>query len=215
MTSWPQGEIRDVLDDLDAVRAYEDAASAVGRLDASARLAPAGFARLLTVRCAATPFRASHDRMIALLRPDGEGEPELRAFAEALRLGAGRAKGGAPPTVVALHEALGMAPPAGDPAAVDAFLRDAHQRTPPVLKAVLAEQGVRAMLPEKADPREREQLAALVVALVLCLGEHRLEVGEAAALRVPYSVGHVAAHDGVVGSRLGRDDACCNGQLQR
>lgn len=50
---------------------------AVGRLDASARLAPAGLARLLELRAAVVPFGAGPDGMIALLRGDREGEAAL------------------------------------------------------------------------------------------------------------------------------------------
>ncbi len=50
---------------------------AVGRLDASARLAPAGLARLLELRSAVVPFGAGPDGMIALLRGDREGEAAL------------------------------------------------------------------------------------------------------------------------------------------
>ena len=162
----------------DTVRAYEDAATAIGRLDATAQLAEPGFRELLVLRCIATGAGISHQGMIALAVADGEGGQASAAggqFAGALRQGAARARGGALPSVESLHELLQLAPPAPPVQAIDDLLRDAHARTPPVLKAALVAQALRAPSSRDADGPARssltdEQLAALAVTLVLCVG---------------------------------------------
>ncbi len=60
------------------------AAVALGRLDGVARLSPPSLQRLLSLRCAVIPNGGGPDGMMALLRADREGEPELVAFADAL-----------------------------------------------------------------------------------------------------------------------------------
>jgi hypothetical protein len=67
-----------------ALRALEEAALAVGRLDAAAGSAPSGLAELLALRCAAQAYGARRDGMIALLRPQGEGSRELHRILERL-----------------------------------------------------------------------------------------------------------------------------------
>ncbi|MFI5312364.1 MAG: hypothetical protein ACHQQ3_14085, partial [Gemmatimonadales bacterium] len=122
----------------DTIRAYEEAATAVGRLDATARLAGAEVQRLLVLRCAVQSFSAGRDGMIALLRPDGEGEPQVRAFLRALETGAARARGGVVPSVAMLHELLGEeSDRAANWSEADALLLDARDRSPPLLKAML------------------------------------------------------------------------------
>jgi len=152
----------------ETLRAYENAATAIGRLDAAGVLAPPGLSRLLVLRASATAHGASRDGMIALLRPDGEGDKGLRAFHAALLAGAARARGGVVPSVALLHELLQVRR-AGDPDAppVDALLRDARERTPPVLKAVLA---ALALLGLSGDREERSRVAALAATLVLSVG---------------------------------------------
>src|SRR5665213_747097 len=89
----------------DTLRAYEDAATAIGRLDASACLADSGLRELLVLRCIATATSVSHIGMIALARSDGEGqalEPGTAGFARALREGAARSRGGALPSLASL-----------------------------------------------------------------------------------------------------------------
>jgi hypothetical protein len=152
------------------IAAYEDAASAIGRLDATGRLASAGFRELLVLRCIATPDGASHTGMIALVRADGEGEESLRAYATALREGAARARGGALPSVASLHEALQLPHPAWQASAIDELLRDAHERTPPVLKSALVALALRATAGDEPDEPHTARLAALAVTLVLCVG---------------------------------------------
>ncbi len=157
-----------------AIRAYEDAATAVGRLDAVGALAPSGLQRLLVLRCVAQSLGASRDGMIALLRPDGEGDQTLRVYRDALHAGALRARGGVVPSLATLHEFLAIEPPEdGELVALDELLRDAHEKTPPILKAALA---AGAIL-RSAAPREgaaiagnSTTLAALAVSLVLCVG---------------------------------------------
>lgn len=162
----------------DAVRAYEDAATAIGRLDATAQLAEPGFRELLVLRCVATGIGISHQGMIALAVADGEGGEASVAggqFAAALRRGAARARGGALPSVASLHELLQLAPPATPAQTIDDLLRDAHERTPPVLKAALVAQALRAPSSSAADGPAPSSpidghLAALAVTLVLCVG---------------------------------------------
>src|ERR1017187_9389163 len=88
----------------EVIAAYEDAASAIGRLDATGRLASEGLRELLVLRCIAAPDGASHTGMIALVRADGEGDESLRAYGAGLREGAARARGGALPSVASLHD---------------------------------------------------------------------------------------------------------------
>ncbi len=158
---------------VDAIRTYEDASSAVGRLNAAGCLAPAGLRELLVVRCIATAVGTTHSGMIALVRADGEGPASHRSYAAALREGAARARGGALPSVAYLHDLLRL-PGAGMPAGpIDDLLRDVHERTPPVLKAALAALGLRAarsVSPGEPADAQSETLSALVVALVLCVG---------------------------------------------
>ncbi len=154
---------------IDAIRSYEDAATAIGRLDASARVAPAGLRELLVLRSIAAPTGADHSVMIALVRPDGEGDDPFRSYASAIRNGAARARGGALPSIASLHELLAMPVPGWNSTAVDELLRDAHERTPPVLKAALAVDAIRSAA-EGGDPAEIARLGALAVTLVLCVG---------------------------------------------
>jgi hypothetical protein len=157
---------------IEAIRSYEDASTAIGRLDAAGRLATAGLRDLLVLRCIATAVGATHSGMIALVRADGEGPASHRAYADALREGAARARGGALPSVAYLHTLLRL-PGDGLPVGpIDDLLRDVHERTPPVLKAALAALAVRAA--SQVDPEQTHApatvLPALVVALVLCAG---------------------------------------------
>jgi hypothetical protein len=158
---------------IDVLRAYEDAATAIGRLDATARLASDGLRELLVLRCIATPTGASHSGMIALVRPDGEGDVALRAYAKAVRDGAARARGGALSSVARLHESLQLGPPAWNAAPIDDLLRDAHERTPPVLKAALAALAISAESRNaqgEAALANESRLVALAVTLTLCVG---------------------------------------------
>jgi hypothetical protein len=150
----------------DTIRCYEDAATAIGRLDAAATLAPAGLRELLVLRCIAMPTGATHSGMIALVRADGEGDESLRAYGVALRDGAARARGGALPSVASLHDLLGLPAPAWDAQPIDELLRDGRERIPPVLKAALAAHSIRAAHGGADDTR----LAALAVTLILCVG---------------------------------------------
>jgi hypothetical protein len=165
----------------DTVRTYEDAATAIGRLDAAACLADSGLRELLVLRCIATATGSSYPGMIALARSGGEGEQSesaIAGFGRALREGAARSRGGALPTLASLHELLRLGSPGAEAAGIDAILRDAHERTPPVLKAALAAHALRAAsrstaLPgsEKHPTAPAEQhLAALAVPLLLCVG---------------------------------------------
>jgi hypothetical protein len=156
--------------DTAVLRAYEDAATAIGRLDASARLAPPGLRELLILRCIATPDAVAHDRMIALVRDDGERDDPLRIYAAAVRDGAARARGGAVPSLASLHELLRTPAPAQFAASLDALLRDSRERTPPVLKAALAALAIREAPADLGDESATARLASLAVTLVLCVG---------------------------------------------
>jgi hypothetical protein len=101
--------------------------------------------------------------MIALARSDDEGSEsgaQSAGFARALREGAARSRGGALPSLASLHELLRLEAPAVPAPEIDELLRDAHSRTPPVLKAALAAQALHAA----------SQTAALAVPLLLCVG---------------------------------------------
>ena len=158
---------------IDVIRSYEDASTAIGRLDAAGRLAPAGLRELLVLRCIATSLGTDRSGMIALVRPDGEGPASHRIYADALREGAARARGGALPSVGYLHSLLRL-PGTGLPVGpIDDLLRDVHERTPPVLKAALAAVALRAAGPVDADHTNStaaDLLPPLVAALVLCVG---------------------------------------------
>jgi hypothetical protein len=158
---------------IDVIRSYEDASTAIGRLDAAGRLAPAGLRELLVLRCIATSIRADHSGMIALVRPDGEGPASHSIYTAALREGAARARGGALPSVAYLHTLLRL-PGTGLPVGpIDDLLRDVHERTPPVLKAALAAIALRTATSAdraNAEGAPAEMLPALVAALVLCVG---------------------------------------------
>jgi hypothetical protein len=106
--------------------------------------------------------------MIALVRADGEGDDALRRYAKAVRDGAARARGGALSSVERLHELLQLAPPAWPSAPIDDLLRDAHERTPPVLKAALAALAIH----EEGNDGDQTNgsLAPLAVTLTLCVG---------------------------------------------
>jgi hypothetical protein len=112
---------------------------------------------------------ADHSGMIALVRPDGEGDRSLGAYASAVRSGAARARGGALASIASLHELLAVPAPAWSAAAIDDLLRDTHERTPPVLKAALAAGAIRSAATDSAAA-ESERVAALAVTLVLCVG---------------------------------------------
>ena len=155
---------------IDVIRAYEDAATAIGRLDASARVAPAGLRELLVLRCIAAPTGADHSVMIALVRPDGEGADPFRSYASAVRTGAARARGGALPSIASLHELLTLPMPVWDASLADNLLRDTHERTPPVLKAALAVGSIRAAAVERSESTQLAQLCALAATFVLCVG---------------------------------------------
>jgi len=108
--------------------------------------------------------------MIALLRPDGEGDAALSLLACAVRDGAARARGGALPSVASLHELLRLAAPTWPAAAVDDILRDVHERTPPVLKSALAARALLAAPGVQPPEPSTVNLACLAVTLVLCVG---------------------------------------------
>jgi len=109
--------------------------------------------------------------MIALLRPDGEGEAQARAYLRALEAGAFRARGGVVPSVAMLHELLGEEPSAVSASALaDTFLLDAHDRSPPLLKAVCTAGALLRSPPDEAARPRSMKLAALAVSLVLCVG---------------------------------------------
>ncbi len=156
------------------IRSYEDAATAVGRLDAAARLASAGERELLVLRCMAMPVGATAKGMIALARADGEGDPSLLAYAKGVRDGAAKARGGVLPTVALLHELLRLPKPPSITVTLDELLRDTHERTPPILKAALAagvlRNAARAGANELASATTAAQLTGLAVTLVLCVG---------------------------------------------
>jgi hypothetical protein len=168
----------------EVIRSYEDAATAIGRLDAAARLASSGERELLVLRCVATPVGATAKGMIALARADGEGDPSLLAYAKAVRDGAAKARGGVLPTVALLHELLRLPQPQSQPepraqqppttSTLDELLRDTHERTPPVLKAALAARALRnapsARPNEPISTAAAARLAGLAVTLVLCVG---------------------------------------------
>lgn len=145
----------------DDLAAYELAAVAIGRLDAMASRAEPGFRALMVLRCAATATGATHSEMITLVHSGREGASAISPsghFARALREGAARARGGAVPSIDALHGLLMLPPPPEPLTAVNELLRDSHDRTPPVLKAALAAQSLEG------------DLARLSVPLVLCAG---------------------------------------------
>jgi hypothetical protein len=152
------------------VRSYEDASTAIGRLDATGRSASAGLRELLVLRCIAMPTRATHAGMIAQVRADGEGDDALGEYASALRAGAARARGGALPSVGSLRESLRLPDPGWPTSAMDELLRDAHERTPPVLKAALAALALHDAAGGDAGMPKAAQLVALAVTLVLCVG---------------------------------------------
>jgi hypothetical protein len=154
----------------DLLRSYEDASTAIGRLDATGRLAAHGLRELLVLRCIATPNGASHTGMIALARPDGEGDDPLHSYGRAVRTGAARARGGALPSVASLHELLHLPPPAWQAAGTDELLREVHERTPPVLKSALAALAIRAAAGDRAIEPETTRLISLAVTLALCVG---------------------------------------------
>ena len=162
--------------DNDVIRSYEDAATAIGRLDAAGQLAPAGLRELLTLRCAITPFGASSKGMIALMHGDGEWDRSLSSYERGLRSGAAAARGGALPSVASLHDLLQLPPPAWPAAtasALDDLLRDTHTRTPPVLKAARAAEAIHAyadLLEPGTEVAQTQRLAALAITLVLCVG---------------------------------------------
>jgi hypothetical protein len=153
----------------DAIRAYEDAATAIGRLDAAGKLAPGGLRELLVLRCIAAPIAAPLTGMIALARTNGEGDRRLRGYGDAVRDGAARARGGVLPSVASIHGLLQLPPPAWTTSPIDELLRDAHERTPPVLKSALVAialgAAAREMLGDSAT-----LTASLAVTLVLCVG---------------------------------------------
>lgn len=143
------------------VSEYEAAAIAVGRLDAAASRAEPGFRELLVLRCAATATAGSLPEMIALARAGREGgAPATPAhdFARALRDGSARARGGAAPSLEALHGLLMLPAPAEPVGPVNELLRDSHQRVPAVLKAALVAQVLEG------------RIAQLAVPLILCAG---------------------------------------------
>jgi hypothetical protein len=119
------------------------------------------------------PTAASHTGMIALVHADGEGDDALHRYGRALREGAARARGGALSSVARLHESLRLAPPTWQAAPIDDLLRDAHERTPPVLKAALVAiaiaDEIRSANDESAAANE-SHLAPLAVTLTLCVG---------------------------------------------
>ena len=165
------------------IRSYEDAATAIGRLDGTAFLAPRGLRELLALRCTVTPSGASRDGMIALLRPDGDEDSPLRTYRAALRTGASHARGGVVPSVELLYDLLGITPPKSSAesgtfaqptaqssalmteSAITEFMRDALLRTPPLLKAAMT---AGALLASPGD--NRVALASLATSLVLCVG---------------------------------------------
>jgi hypothetical protein len=112
--------------------------------------------------------------MIALVRPDGEGAEsytEYAAYERALTQGAARARGGALPSMASLHELLDL--PLGNEWSangMDEFLRDADERTPPVLKAALAALAIHGEAGDETDESLPRRLAALAVTLLLCVG---------------------------------------------
>lgn len=108
--------------------------------------------------------------MIALLRPDADGNDGLRAYGHALREGAARARGGALPSVASLHALLQLSAPLNPTPAIDDLLRDAHERTPPLLKATLAAAALQAIPAHDSGEADHAQLIALCVTLVLCVG---------------------------------------------
>jgi hypothetical protein len=158
----------------EVIRSYEDAATAIGRLDATARLASSGERELLVLRCVATPVGATANGMIALARSDGEGPPSLLAYRKAVRDGAAKARGGVLPTVALLHELLRLAQPPSTTSTLDELLRDTHERTPPVLKAALAAWALgnapSARANEPVGAATPARLIGLSVTLVLCVG---------------------------------------------
>lgn len=111
--------------------------------------------------------------MIALVRADGEGDNALRLYGQALRDGAARARGGALSSISRLHESMQLAPPVWNVAPVDDLLRDAHERTPPVLKAALTALAMSAEIQSGGDETTtaiESPLVALTVTLTLCVG---------------------------------------------
>ncbi len=156
------------------MRVYEDASAAIGRLDATAKLVPVGLRRLLILRATVTPLGASRRGMIALVRPDGEGAEsyaEYAAYQRALTQGSARARGGALPSMASLHELLDL-PITSEWSAsgIDELLRDAHERTPPVLKAALAALAIHGETGDETDVSPTRRLAALATTLLLCVG---------------------------------------------
>jgi hypothetical protein len=163
------------------MRAYEDAATAIGRLDAAACLADSGFRNLLTLRCVATATGASHLGMIALSRAAGEGTSDDvggASFARALREGSARSRGGALPSFGSLLELLRIESSLSAPPGLDELLHDTNERTPPVLKAALAALTLGTPAPNPAQTASEHRLTALydpsiallAVPLLLCVG---------------------------------------------
>jgi hypothetical protein len=165
----------------DGLRAYEEAAAAVGRLDAAASLASGGVRELLVLRCMVTPFPSPRDHIIALLRGDPAGAGLANAFAVAIRAGGASARGGVIPASHRLLDLLGASrlnsigyadtdsnlesPPFVASGQIDALIHDTHVRTPPVLKAIVT---AAALTSQHAE--SRRELAALAAALLLCGG---------------------------------------------
>ena len=159
------------------MRAYEQAAIAMGRLDAAGSLATPGLREMLRLRCAAQYIADPMGGMIAQLVPDGERPNDVRAFADALRVGSARARGGTIPSLEMLRGLLPAASPGHeetsddssnaavvrDELAIDELIGDVHVRSPALLKAVLTAGAILSFLPD------RTALAALATTLVLCV----------------------------------------------
>ncbi|HVT41100.1 MAG TPA: hypothetical protein VHE78_18835 [Gemmatimonadaceae bacterium] len=161
------------------IRSYEDAATAIGRLDGTASLAPKGLRELLVLRCIVTPSGASRRGMLALLHPDGDMDSPLRSYAAALRTGAASARGGVVPSLEVLRDLLGSPSPGGaadtiaflspstpvSEAAIIELMRDTPPRPPPLLKAAMTAGALLA-----SSGGSRGSLASLATSLVLCVG---------------------------------------------
>ena len=152
------------------LRAYEQCATAIGRLDAAGSLAIASLRRLLVVRCAVRPMGATTDGMIALLRPDGEGDRALRDYHQALEMGSARARGGAVPTAAMLGELLAIELPVdGQRAELETAL--VEREAPPLLRAAVAAGAcLRWDALGALGPNMTSLAASLAVSLVLCVG---------------------------------------------
>lgn len=158
---------------LETLRAYELAAVAVGRLDATVGTAPPALSRLLLLRHAAHAGHRPKDfrELLTSEGSGGENGGASRGYASALEAGVGLLGGGRALTshsVAELAEQLGVGEERRlqlEP--MDALLRVPNAKSPTLLKAALVAGAVAAL---GAADASIVRLSALTSALVLASG---------------------------------------------